>query len=161
MDFSYNNTYKPLISKSQYTSYTKTYNNDCLPALKTCSATSGDDDDCTNADSTCANDIQGPISESGNWDVYDIREPSNDPYPPETYATYLTKSSVVKAIGAKSTYTECPNGPYDKFSSTGDGTPSPLSHYISPANLWTRCPFIPCYALRCRRIRCPDRHLGR
>jgi carboxypeptidase C (cathepsin A) len=134
VDFSYNNTYKPLISESDYNSYTDTYNNDCLPALKKCTATSGDNSDCTNADSTCANGIQGPISQSGDWDVYDIRQPSNDPYPPETYATYLTSSAVVKAIGAKSSYTECPNGPYSKFSSTGDGMPSQPAHFISPAN---------------------------
>ena len=30
------------------------------------------------------------------------------------------------AIGAKSTYAECPNAPYQKFSNTGDGA-SPFS----------------------------------
>jgi carboxypeptidase D len=39
-----------------------------------------------------------------DFDVYDIREPSDDPHPPATYSTYLTTSSVVKAIGAQSTY---------------------------------------------------------
>ena len=82
-----------------------------------------------NADNTCYNDIEGPLSATPanggvaayDFDVYDIRAPSNDPNPPETYATYLTQASVTKAIGAQSTYQECANAPYNKFSSTGDG----------------------------------------
>jgi carboxypeptidase C (cathepsin A) len=120
IDFSYNNSYKQLITQSQYNSYLQSYNNDCLPAIQAC-IQSGSNSDCENADSVCYNDIEGPISESGNFDVYDIREPSNDPYPPETYVTYLQSSSVVKAIGAKSTYQECPDAPYNKFAKTGDG----------------------------------------
>jgi len=96
------------------------YTKNCLPALQKC-ISSGSNSDCSNADNTCYNDIEGPISEAADFDVYDVREPSNDPYPPETYATYLTSSSVMKAIGAKQTYQECPNGPYNKFASTGDG----------------------------------------
>ena len=122
IDFSYSNTYKPLITKSQYTSYMNSYNSDCLPSLEECTSTTGNNAACEDADNTCYNDIEGPISE-GNFDVYDIREPSNDPYPPETYVTYLQTSSVVNAIGAKSTYTECPDAPYEKFANTGDGMP--------------------------------------
>jgi hypothetical protein len=119
VDFSYNNSYKALISKSQYNSYMSSYTSDCLPAIQSCKS-SGSNSACENADSVCYDDIEGPISE-GNFDVYDIREPSNDPYPPETYVSYLQSSSVVKAIGAKSTYQECPNAPYNKFANTGDG----------------------------------------
>ena len=124
VDFSYNNTYKQLISASEHTSYLNTYNSDCLPALKECPAVTGTNSACESADNTCYNDIEGPLSETADFDVYDIREPSNDPNPPETYVTYLQSSSVVSAIGAKSTYTECPDAPYNKFSSTGDGKPS-------------------------------------
>lgn len=56
-----------------------------------------------------------------DFDVYDVRAPSKDPNPPETYSSYLLQPSVTQAIGAKATYTECPNAPYNKFSSTGDG----------------------------------------
>jgi hypothetical protein len=121
VDFSYNNTYKPLISASQHTSYLSTYNSECLPLLKECTSTTGENSACENADNTCYDDIEGPIS-NANFDVYDIREPSNDPYPPETYVNYLQSSAVVSAIGAKSTYTECPDAPYEKFAGTGDGT---------------------------------------
>ena len=58
-----------------------------------------------------------------DFDVYDIRAPSNDPNPPETYASYLAQPSVTSKIGAKATYTECPEAPYDKFQTTGDGKP--------------------------------------
>ncbi|TVY44203.1 Carboxypeptidase S1 [Lachnellula subtilissima] len=127
VDFSYNNTYKSMISASEHKSYLSTYNSDCLPLLKECSSTTGSDSACENADNTCYNDIEGPLSEIGDFDVYDIREPSNDPYPPSTYSTYLQSSSVVKAIGAKSTYSECPDAPYEKFSNTGDDARSFIS----------------------------------
>lgn len=126
VDFSYNNTYKPLISASQHDSYINAYNSKCAPALAKCKST-GSNSDCENSDNACYNAIEGPLSQSGDFDVYDIRAPSNDPNPPETYATYLTNADVVKAIGAQSTYQECPNAPYQKFSSTGDNSRSFLS----------------------------------
>jgi carboxypeptidase C (cathepsin A) len=131
IDFSYNNTYSPLISASQHTSYTNTYTSSCLPALKECSSTTGSNSACENAESTCYNDIEGPISNSGDFDVYDIREPSNDPYPPATYVSYLQSSDVMTAIGAQSNYSECPSAPYNKFSSTGDGS-SPTTPFSPP-----------------------------
>lgn len=123
IDFAYNNTYQQLISKSDHSSYLDTYNSGCLPALQQCTGVTGSNSACSSADSTCYNDIEGPLSSVSDFDVYDIREPSSDPYPPETYATYLADSSVVSAIGAQSTYQECPNAPYQKFTNTGDGTP--------------------------------------
>jgi len=127
VQFSYNNTYKALISQSQYNSYMSTYTSKCLPLLQQCTATTGSNSACENADNTCYNDIEGPLSEVADFDVYDIREPSNDPYPPETYTSYLANPSVTKAIGALATYTECPDAPYNKFSSTGDDSRSFLA----------------------------------
>ena len=121
IDYSYNNTYKPLISASDHDSYINTYNKDCVPALKSCYS-SGSNTDCKNAQTTCYNEIEGPLSQVADFDVYDIREPSADPYPPSTYVSYLQSASVMKAIGAQSTYQECPSGPYNKFTATGDGT---------------------------------------
>ena len=133
VDFSYSNSYKPLISASQHTTYLNTYQTKCLPALQSC-ASSGTNSACQNADTTCYNSIEGPLSQSGDFDVYDIRAPSNDPNPPETYVTYLQSSAVVKAIGAQSTYQECPNAPYQKFSSTGDNPRSFLSQLSDVVN---------------------------
>ncbi|KAA6416163.1 MAG: carboxypeptidase S1 [Lasallia pustulata] len=126
VDYSYNNTYKPLISASDHTSYLNTYTTSCLPPLQSC-ASSGSNSACSNAQSVCYNDIEGPLSQSADFDVYDIRELSNDPYPPATYTSYLANPSVTKAIGAQSQYTECPSAPYDKFSKTGDDSRSFLS----------------------------------
>ena len=132
VDFSYNNTYKPIITAAQHTTYINTYNSKCVPALNTCKS-SGSNSACETADNTCYNDIEGPLSATPanggvaayDFDVYDVREPSADPYPPETYSSYLLQPSVTSAIGAKATYTECPNAPYNKFAATGDGKPSP------------------------------------
>ena len=114
------------------------FNNDCGPALEQCNS-SGSNSDCQNSDNTCANDIENPLTQTTanggdaayDFDVYDIREPSNDPYPPATYSTYLQQASVVKAIGAKSTYQECPSGPYNEFASTGDNSRSFLPELSS------------------------------
>ena len=83
VDFSYNNTYKPIITASQHTTFTNTYNSQCAPALAKCSS-SGSNTNCENADNTCYNDIEGPLSATPanggvaayDFDVYDIREPS-------------------------------------------------------------------------------------
>ncbi|KAF2438625.1 alpha/beta-hydrolase [Karstenula rhodostoma CBS 690.94] len=96
----YNNSHKPLISKSQYTSYINAFNSKCLPALNTC--------------------YSRPLANAADFDVYDIRASSNDPEPPEMYVNYLTSAVVVKAIGAKSTYQECSDSAGNKFSPSGD-----------------------------------------
>ncbi|KAF2111581.1 carboxypeptidase S1 [Lophiotrema nucula] len=119
VQYSYNNTYKPLITSSQYTQYMNSFQQQCLPAIQSC-ASKGTNSACQKADNTCSQTIEGPLTNNANFDVYDIRAPSNDPEPPENYATYLTRSDVVKAIGAKSTYQECPDAPYNKFATTGD-----------------------------------------
>ena len=123
VDYSYNNTYKPIITAAQHTSFTNTNKQNCAPLLAECTATTGANSACENADNTCYDDIEGPLSATPanggvalyDFDVYDIREPSNDPYPPASYSSYLLQPSVTSAIGAKATYTECPNAPYNKF----------------------------------------------
>ncbi|KAL8949071.1 MAG: hypothetical protein Q9222_004796 [Ikaeria aurantiellina] len=126
VDYSYSNSYKPFITAQMHTTYLNTYNTKCLPALQSC-ASSGSNSACTNSDSVCYNSIEGPLSQSADFDVYDIRAPSKDPNPPETYVNYLKSSAVTKAIGAQSTYQECPNAPYQKFASTGDNSRSFLT----------------------------------
>lgn len=134
VDFAYNNTYKPIITAAQHTSFIDTYNSKCAPALAKCSST-GSNANCKNSDNTCYSDIEGPLTTTSanggaaayDFDVYDVRQPSKDPYPPQSYASYLAQPSVTSAIGAKSTYAECPNAPYDKFASTGD-SPSHSAH---------------------------------
>jgi carboxypeptidase C (cathepsin A) len=59
-----------------------------------------------------------------NRDVFDIREPVNDPFPPENYIAYLNTPEVLATIGAFQNYTECSaapdfQGPNDFTSGTG------------------------------------------
>lgn len=127
IDFAYNNTYKPLINATQHTALTNTYKDRCAPALRRCSS-SGLNGDCKAADYVCYSDIEGELSTTSDWggiaaydfNVYDIRQPSKDHYPPDSYKYYLLRPAVIRAIGAKSTYTECPDAPYEKFEVTGD-----------------------------------------
>jgi carboxypeptidase C (cathepsin A) len=125
--FSANNSYNNIISQSQANSYLNTYNSQCVPALKQCNSLTGENSACESSDSTCYNGIEGPISQAKDFDVYDVRAPSNDPNPPETYSSYINQQSIRTKIGAKVSYTECGNAGFQKFSSTGDDSRSLLS----------------------------------
>ncbi|CAG8957316.1 hypothetical protein HYFRA_00010739 [Hymenoscyphus fraxineus] len=126
IDYAYNNTYKPLISNSQFNSLTTYFNNKCLPALKKCTGLTGTDKACIQADNICEQ-IEGTILNAADFDAYDVRQPYQDPYPPETYVKYLSNAAVTKAIGAKSEYAECSNSAGDKFNTGGDDARSLLS----------------------------------
>ena len=91
-----------------------------MPAAAQCTGTSGNDSACNSAGRICSNIAESPAEKKNDFDGYDIREPSNDPYPPETYVTYLQTPAVAKAIGAMVTYSECPDAPYNKIEQTGD-----------------------------------------
>lgn len=130
IDFSYNNTYRSLITKTQYDGYIDAYNTRCLPALRECNNTISEDADCKKAATVCFNTIEGPLSNSGDFNVYDIRAPSNDPNPPSTFVTYLTSPAVTSAIGAKSPFTVCSDEAYERFSDSGD-IPRSFIHTLS------------------------------
>ncbi|CAG2000160.1 unnamed protein product [Fusarium graminearum] len=127
IEYAANNTYKKLITSTQYSKYLNTYNQKCVPAFAKCPGLTGNDAACGNADDVCSQAIERPLENTADFDVYDIRAPSNDPFPPSTYSTYLQSSSVMKAIGAQSTYGECPEAAYDKFINSGDRGRSFLS----------------------------------
>ena len=118
------NPYRNLISSSTRDRYINTFNQQCAPAIKTCRQT-GSDDDCADSNDICYSTVEGPLARVADFDVYDVRAPSKDPRPPKTYSTYLASAAVKKAIGAKSNYQECADGPFEAFASTGD---SKLSH---------------------------------
>jgi Serine carboxypeptidase len=119
IDYALSNPYRALISNSQATSYLSAYNNNCLPALNTCSK-SPSDSHCSNADGICVNYIENPIVQDTNFDPYYIPSADPDQYPPKTYVTYLQSKNIMNAIGAQSQYTECSNPAYQEFSKTGD-----------------------------------------
>ncbi len=121
VDFAYNNTYRKLITESQYSSYISAYKSKCAPAMAKCKDVSGTNQACLNADNTCSSAVESPIESANDFDVYDVRAPSNDPNPPETYVSYLQRADVMKAIGATQTYAECPDAPFNLIVNTGDG----------------------------------------
>ena len=163
IDYSFGNPYRPIINSTQRTAYTNRYTANCLPALKQCSSITGADPACMNADNVCYGQIEGPLTTAADFDVYDIRAPSNDPNPPSTYVSYLQDPAVAKAIGAQSKYQECPNAPYNKFAATGDGMSS--SSVLGSQGLLTgavdRWPVVPSYAFGCGQIGGSDADLGR
>ncbi|RJE27615.1 Carboxypeptidase S1 [Aspergillus sclerotialis] len=121
IEYAYNNTYRQLINEDQAVSYMKTYNDDCLPAIQQCQK-SGTDSACSNADDICSNGIENRITSDADFDVYDVRQPSNDPYPPSTYTSYLKDPNVRRAIGAQTNYQECSDSVGTPFSRTGDNS---------------------------------------
>lgn len=128
IDFSYDNSYRRIIDDPTRQRYLSALNNQCIPALQTCRR-SGSNSDCVQSDNVCFRSLEGPLSSEADFDVYDIREASNDPNPPKTYNQYLANPSVVAAIGARSTYQECANAPGNKIRNTGD----------SRCSLWIIC----------------------
>lgn len=134
-DFAYNNNYRRLINESQYESFLAAYYTKCLPAVQLCNLLRTNEA-CENADNICGSNIDNPISEAADFDVYDVRSPAEDPNPPSTYSSYLQQEGVVKAIGARVQYQECPDAPYDKFSKTGD------SMFPLPFSSGTICPLL-------------------
>ena len=96
----------------------------CVSALKKCTS-SNSNTDCRNAQTKCGNAIENPILNLVD-DVYDVRNTDNGetyPQPPEYYATWL--GTVRTQIGAKQTYQECANSPYNQFSNSGDSKSFP------------------------------------
>ncbi|KAF2873505.1 putative carboxypeptidase S1 [Massariosphaeria phaeospora] len=126
VSFSYNNSHKSIINKTQHDQYRVDFNDYCLPDIQQCAQT-GVDLDCQNAESICYYTVERPLYNAADYDVYDVRAPSNNPEPPSNYVQYLQRAYVMKAIGAQSTYQECPNAPYNKFALTGDGPRSFLN----------------------------------
>jgi carboxypeptidase C (cathepsin A) len=136
IQFAYNNTYRSLISEAQYTKLNTVYTSKCLPLLEKCTGVTGADAACEQAYNTCDTDIDEVIYNSANFNPYDVRGASNDPYPPETYVTYLSRADVKKAIGATSTYTECPEKVNQKFFTTGDCKKPLAGLVVELANHW-------------------------
>lgn len=127
IEFSYNNKYRQILNEQQRDNFTNAYNEKCLPALKQCPE-SGQDRACVNAVQTCNAEVEGPIMMGSDFNIYDIRHSSNDPYPPKTYQSYLQKPDVLNAIGARQRYSECSLQAGDYFDRTGDSKSRARKH---------------------------------
>ncbi|KAK2465009.1 hypothetical protein APHAL10511_003085 [Amanita phalloides] len=75
-------------------------------------------DICKTADAYCNDKMFDPGV--GDRDSYDLRQNASALFPFEYYLNYLANTTIVKKIGAKSTYGECPDPPYELFVKTGD-----------------------------------------
>lgn len=71
--------------------------------------------------------IENPIINGADFDYYDVREPSNDPYPPSAYQSYINQASIRSKIGARVSYTQCSNTVQGSFENFGDDSRSTLS----------------------------------
>jgi hypothetical protein len=67
-----------------------------------------------------------PIQDSANFSIYDLREPSTNPFPPQTYVAYLQDATVRSKIGAQTDYQACPDAPFNQIVNTGDSKPASL-----------------------------------
>ncbi|RMJ24387.1 Carboxypeptidase S1 [Aspergillus sp. HF37] len=121
IDYSYNNTYRQIITKEEKSEYMEAYRQSCLPAIQNCPKNGGDLA-CVNANQVCLNTIQSPLTNEADFNVYNIRCPSGKGGPPSTYKSYLQDEKVMKAIGAKSDYVECSSIVGRHFQSTGDNS---------------------------------------
>ncbi|KAK1673177.1 serine carboxypeptidase [Colletotrichum godetiae] len=126
LEYAVNNTYNKIIDQPKFDELTKAYEKDCKPAMEKCTGLEGQNEACVAAENACYAAVEAPIEAAKTFNVYDVRA-KDDKFPPGTYQAYIKKPEVMKAIGAKSEYQECPQAPYDKFTSTGDGQRSFLT----------------------------------
>ncbi|KAH7084019.1 putative carboxypeptidase S1 [Paraphoma chrysanthemicola] len=119
VDFAYNNTYRPFITPAQHTKYKQWYEDYCLPDLLLCNTT-GSNFDCATADRACTAVVESPLYNLIDFDLYDIRKPSNNNEPPNNFLAYLKNKDVLRAIGAKRVFEECSAEVSRRFVETGD-----------------------------------------
>jgi len=93
-----------------------------IPTLEKCHQIDGDVPDCSAARTA----VMGVDNTYGGYypdfDYYDIRAPSDDPFPPATYIAYLNDPAIVKAIGANPSvvFTDCSDPADLPFATDGD-----------------------------------------
>nr|GAT47487.1 carboxypeptidase s1 [Mycena chlorophos] len=117
------NPYHTLVSASEISSANKSFNTastGCKARIVACNA-GGSNTVCSNAQSTCNNNILSPLA--GNWDVYYVLTENPDPYPPDL-TSYL--KTIETTVGAEVTWEETNDNVYDNFAATGDWMRSSL-----------------------------------
>ncbi|KAH9853362.1 serine carboxypeptidase [Lenzites betulinus] len=118
ISYAASNPYHALVSQSVITrantSFTKS--GGCRDQITACYA-SGSVNDCSEAQESCNDNILSPLA--GNYDVYYVLTKNPDPYPP-ALDTYLGSKTLMKQIGAESTWQETNDDVYSNFAATGD-----------------------------------------
>lgn len=108
IDYSASNPYRVLANASLVSELTAWYDAECAPRIVVCYATNSNAD-CQAATTPC----QGIITRVRNanaaagtlFSTNDVRQAVDGVYPPETYAAYLYREDVQRAIGARKNYT--------------------------------------------------------
>jgi carboxypeptidase C (cathepsin A) len=93
----------------------------CVDQMNACKATNSSQI-CVEATSFCQAGVP-QFYLKAHRDLYDIREPSNDPFPPTNYEGYLNSLEVQTAIGAYQNFTECSDFITTDFWQTNDLVP--------------------------------------
>jgi carboxypeptidase C (cathepsin A) len=93
----------------------------CVDRMNACKATNSSQI-CVDATNFCQAEL-GRIYHQANRDVYDIREPSKDPFPPTYYEAYLNSLEIQTAIGAYQNFTRCSYFITSDFWDTSDLVP--------------------------------------
>jgi len=98
--------------------------NGCLEQIEYCRAadrsTPSGQAVCSEAQSMCRDNVEGPYYAYGGRGVYDIRHPYDDPTPPSYFPDYLNMAYVQNALGVNLNYTTGNNDIYYAFQQTGD-----------------------------------------
>jgi carboxypeptidase C (cathepsin A) len=120
IDYSVSNGYRQLITPEQAKRHYQKLDQNCRPALEKCWR-SNSNADCQRALMTCKTNVEVPLANSGDFSVYDVKEPRRAKWPPQTYEKWLQTREIQTMIGAKTKFIECPKSVHTKFTRTGDG----------------------------------------
>jgi hypothetical protein len=97
----------------------------------------------------------------GDRDSDDLRQNSSALFPPEFYLQLLANETVKQLIGAESTYSECPDAPFELFERTGDVRHSLcFSKERRSKNDPTGCTDLASRAIRTSKLGTEDAYLG-
>ncbi|KAL9112987.1 MAG: hypothetical protein Q9227_002852 [Pyrenula ochraceoflavens] len=108
-----------------YANFALTMPNGCLDQYAYCKASNrtspGDLAICTEASNMCRDNVEGVYYQFSDRGTYNIRNPSDDPTPPDYFEDFLNLASTQEAIGVDLNYTATNNaGVYYGFQQTGD-----------------------------------------
>jgi hypothetical protein len=130
INFSFYNSYYPLINQSIYNDYRHECETECLPSAENCTSLTGEMSQCNAAQNACDMVDTKYGAYYPDIDPYDIRQKGNGPYfPLDSQDAYLQNPEIMKAIGARANYSDCPDAPGVGFANTADGTLISLSLY--------------------------------
>ncbi|KAF7557505.1 hypothetical protein G7046_g6023 [Stylonectria norvegica] len=116
------NPYKQILDDKETQWFLKMFEELCVPAIDNCTTMVGDDEACARADDVCNTQMYVNLEyrTKANFNVYDVRIGRDAVDPPDLYLDYITRKDVVKAIGARSSFSMCDQKVYNDMSTTGD-----------------------------------------